>query len=85
MDQKQLMQGMLRLNQAAFNQGFNLVVEMQDQMERTARMVMDQTPWLPEHGRKAVYDLTEAFKAGRNHFKKYMDDGYKNAEEYIAL
>jgi hypothetical protein len=85
MDQKQLMQEMIRFNQAAFDKGFNLVVEIQDQVEKMTRLVMDQTPWLPEEGRKAIYDLADAYKAGRNHFKKYVDDGYKSAEEYIAL
>ena len=39
MDQKQMLKQMLEFNQAAFNNTFNAMTELQDQFERPAKTV----------------------------------------------
>lgn len=84
MDNKQIVKQMIEFNQTAFNNTYNAVVLLQDQFERIAQTAMDQSDWLPSEGRKVVDNWAEAYKTGRDNFKKYVDDSYKSAERYLA-
>jgi hypothetical protein len=84
MDQKHVLKQMTEFSQASFNNTFNALVLLQDQFERVTQTAMSQATWLPEEGRKAITDWVEAYKTGRDNLKKYIDDGYKKAEEFLA-
>jgi len=84
MDQKQIVKQIIDFNQATFNNTFNAMVLLQDQFERITQTAMGQANWLPAEGHKAVENWVEAYKTGRDQFKKYVDDGYKKFEQYFA-
>ncbi|CAB5134491.1 hypothetical protein D3OALGA1CA_3455 [Olavius algarvensis associated proteobacterium Delta 3] len=84
MDQKQLLKQMVDFNKMAFENTFNGMVMLQEQAERTAGALMDQATWLPEDGRKAIKDWVNAYKKGREDYKKMIDDSFKKVEEYFA-
>lgn len=85
MDQKQMLKQIVEFNQATFNSTFNAIEMLQDQFERVAQTVMDQASWMPAEGRKAVDSWIAACKAGRDNYKSYLDESYKQAEKYLNI
>lgn len=83
MDQKQLFKQMFDFNKAAFDNTFNAMVMLQEQTERIAHTMLEQATWLPEDGRKAIMDWVEAYKKGRENFKRVIDDSFQKVEEYF--
>lgn len=80
MDQKKMMKQLLDLNRTAFNNSYNAMVLLQDQIERVAQTTLARSSWLPEEGRNALNDWTNTYKAGRDSFKAYIDDSYEKLE-----
>lgn len=84
MDQKKLFKQMIDFNKATFNNSFNALVMLQDQMERVSSTILDQAAWLPEDGRKAVNEWVDAYKKGRENFKKVVDDGFDKLDDFFV-
>ncbi len=84
MENKELVKQMVELQKTSFDNSFNMLVTIQDQMEKMVNSLVDQAPWLPGDGKKAFANLVGTYKKGREDFKKLVDDGYKKVEEYIA-
>ena len=83
MDQKLALKQMVEFNKGAFNNAFNAMVMAQDQNETLANTLLNQATWLPEEGKKAVKDWVEAFKKGREEYKKAVDEAFKKVEAYL--
>jgi len=83
MDQKQVFKQMVEFNKGAFTNAFNAMVMVQDQNETLANTLLNQAEWLPEEGKKAIKDWVEAFKTGRETYKKTVDEAFKKVEEYL--
>jgi polyhydroxyalkanoate synthesis regulator phasin len=75
---------MIDFQKTMFNNGFNTMVMLQDQAEKMSNTLMDQTPWVPEEGKKAVTQWVNAFKEGRQYFKKSIDEGFENAQKMFT-
>jgi hypothetical protein len=84
MDPKKLMKQLVDFNKTTFDNTFNAITMLQDQMERMSSMFLEQTPALPEDGKKAVKEWIKAYKTGREEFKKAVDDGYKKLEGFLG-
>jgi hypothetical protein len=84
MENKELVKQMVDLHKTSFDNSFNMLITLQDQMEKMVNSFVEQAPWLPAEGRNAVTNLVNTYKKGREDFKKVVDDGYKKVEEYIA-
>ena len=84
MENKELIKQMVDLHKTSFNTSFNMLINLQDQMEKMVNTFVDQAPWLPAEGKKAFATLISNYKKGREDFKKLVDDGYKKVEEYIS-
>ncbi len=84
MENKELVKQMVNLQKTSFENGFNMLVSLQDQMEKMVNAFVDQAPWLPAEGRKAFANLVGTYKKGREDLKKLVDDCYKKVEEYIG-
>ena len=83
MDQKKMLKQMIDLNNAAFNNSFNTMVTLQEQMEKATMALIDQAAWLPEEGKKVVRDWIGAYRDGREKFKASMDENFKKVEEFF--
>ena len=68
----------------AFNNTFGAMVALQDQTEKMVNLTIEQSAWLPKDGKKAIDEWTEAYKKGRDDFKKYVDENFSRAEEFFA-
>ncbi|MGD0209842.1 MAG: hypothetical protein ABSC14_02535 [Desulfomonilia bacterium] len=84
MENKELVKQMVELHKTSFDNSFNMLITLQDQMEKMVNSFVDQAPWLPADGKKAFTTLVSTYKKGREDFKKVVEDGYKKVEEYIA-
>ena len=85
MDQKPTFKQMIEFNQTTFNNAFNAMVLLQDQLEKTASAALHQASGLPAEGRKAIEQWAEAFKSGRNNFKQQIDNGFEQAEKLFVV
>ncbi len=82
--QKRLLKQMLDVNKATFDNTFNAMIMLQEQAERMANTPLEQAIWLPEEGKKAVNEWVNAYKKGREEFKKSVDASFKKVEEYFG-
>lgn len=84
MNQSDFIKQAIEFNQTAFDGAYDATVMVQEQFEKAATSMLDQASWMPEEGRKAIDNYVDAYKSGRDQFKKYMDDGFKRAEALLA-
>ncbi len=71
---------MIDFNKTTFDNAFNSMVMLQEQTERTVNTFLEQTPWLPEDGKKVLDHWVKTYKKGRDDFKKAVDQNFKTAE-----
>jgi len=83
MEKKELVKQMVALHKTSFDNSFNMLVNLQDQMEKMVNTFVDQASWLPADGKKAFSSLITTYKKGREDLKKLVDDGYRKVEDYI--
>ena len=60
MDQKETVKQMIQYNKTVFENTFNSLTMLQDQMEKTMDMFMKQSAWLPAEGKKVVEEYSKA-------------------------
>ncbi|MBT8342240.1 MAG: hypothetical protein HKP58_15685 [Desulfatitalea sp.] len=84
MEQRQVIKQMVEFGQTAFNNAYDANTLLQDQVERVTNTMLDQAGWLPSEGRKAITGWVTTYKTGRDNFKKFVDDSYKQVNEIIA-
>ena len=84
MENKEIVKQMVELHKTSFDNSFNMLITLQDQMEKMMNAFVDQAPWLPAEGKKTFVNLVSTYKKGREDFKKLVDDGYKKVEETLA-
>lgn len=83
MDQKQIFKQMVDFNKGAFNNSYNTMVMVQDQTEALANTMLSQATWLPEEGKKAINEWVDAFKKGRETYKKTVDEAFSKVETFF--
>ncbi|MBM4272443.1 MAG: hypothetical protein FJ139_09875 [Deltaproteobacteria bacterium] len=81
---KQLLKQMVDFNKTAFENSFNAMVTLQEQMEKMAGAYMDQMTGVSAETKKAVHEWTKMYKKGLEDFKKMMDDNYKKLDSFLA-
>lgn len=83
MDQKQLIKQIIDFNKTSMDNTYNAMIMLQEQAERMGKSTLEQATWLPEEGKKVINDFTDAFKKGRDDFKKQVDEAYTKLEDYF--
>ncbi len=69
-----------QLQKAAFHNMFTALSMFQDQAESATRMVLEMGI-LPDEGKKFFDDWMQAFKRGRECFKRAMEENYRSFEK----
>ncbi|WP_373498843.1 hypothetical protein [Desulfococcus sp.] len=85
MDQKRMLKQMIDFNNAAFNNSFNTMVTIQEQMEKATCVAIDQATWLPEEGKKVIRDWVGSYKEGREKFRASIDESFKKVEDFFKI
>lgn len=84
MDPKQIAKQMIQFNKTAFDNTFNAMTVLQEQTEKMMATYLDQAPWIPADGKKAIGDWVKAYKKGREDFKTAAEDNYKKVEDFFV-
>ena len=80
--QKEILTQMITFNKTAFDNAFNVMLALQEQMEKTFRMYVEQVPGFPVEGRKVIEEWIAVYKKGCADFKKNVDESFKKVETY---
>jgi polyhydroxyalkanoate synthesis regulator phasin len=83
-DQKTIFKQMVDFNKAAFDNTFSAMATVQEQTEKMAKTVLEQATWLPEEGKKVINEWIQAYKKGREDYKKLVDENFKRVEDFFA-
>ncbi len=84
MDQRVTKQ-IIDLQKATFDNAFSAMAMLQDQAEKTTNMLLASTLWpVPEEGKRMMKEWVQAFKKGREEFKKALDESFNKMEDFIV-
>jgi hypothetical protein len=84
MDSAKIAKQMIDFQKTMFDNTYNAMVLVQEQTERMAGTLLDQGTWMPEEGKKAIRGWVDAFKKGREDFKKGVDENFKRVEDFFT-
>ncbi len=84
MEPAKITKQIVEFQKTTFDNTFNAMVVLQEQTEKMIKAMMDQSPFLPEEGKKAVNEWIGAYKKGREDFKKMVEDNFKKVEDFFA-
>jgi len=84
MEQQKIFKQMIDFQKATFDNTFNAMTMLQEQAERMSSMFLGQTTGLPEEGKKVIGEWVDAYKKGREDFKKSVDESFKKVEDFFA-
>ncbi len=84
MEQSKIAKQMIDFQKATFDNTFNAMTMLQDQTEKMVNMFLEQATWLPDHGKKALNEWVQAFKKGREDFKKAVDESFRKVDDFFA-
>jgi len=84
MEQGKIAKQMIDFHKATFDNTFNAMSVLQEQTERMVTMFLEQSPWVPEEGRKAISDWVKTYKKGRTDFKVTVDDSFKKVDDFFT-
>lgn len=84
MEQNKIAKQMVDFYKTTYDNTFNAMTMLQDQTERMVSMFLEQATWLPEQGKKALNEWVQAFKKGREEFKKAVDESFKKVEDFFT-
>jgi hypothetical protein len=84
MKQKQVFKQMIDFNRNLFDRSFSAMVIWQDQVERATRAMREQANWVPNEAQVIMDEWVDAYKKGRDEFRKNVDGSFDKAAEYIG-
>lgn len=84
MEQGKIAKQMIDFHKATFDNTFNAMSILQEQTERMVNMFLEQSPWVPEEGRKAINEWVKAYKKGRTNFKTTVDESYQKVDDFFT-
>jgi len=83
MENKEIVKHLIDLQKASFENCFSAIVTLQDQAEKIFVTFVNQTPGMDNGGKEIMDKWSDAYKKGRDNFKKAIDDGYIKAESFL--
>lgn len=84
MDQR-ITKQVIDLQKATFDNAFSAMAMLQDQAEKTTNMILESSLWpIPEEGKRIMKEWVQAFKKGREEFKKALDESFNKMEDFIV-
>lgn len=83
MEATKIAKQMIEFQKATFNNAFTALVMVQDQTEVMFNSLMAQTPGVPDEGKKIVKEWADAYKKGRETFKKSVDEGFDKLDAFF--
>jgi hypothetical protein len=73
------------IQRKTFDNMFFTVTAIQDQTEKAMNAFLETGVWpVPEEGKKVLNEFVQAFKKGREEFKRIMDDSFTKIENSFS-
>jgi len=67
----------LQIYHAALTQTLDAALAAQDQSQRTIESLLDQSPVVPQEGKRAIIDWLDACRKQTTAMKSVIDDGFR--------
>ncbi len=84
MDQR-ITKQIIDLQKATFDNAFSAMAMLQDQAEKTTNMLLESSLWpVPEEGKRIMKEWVQAFKKGREEFKKTLDESFNKMQDFVV-
>jgi hypothetical protein len=83
-DQKQIAKQMIQFNKAAFDNSFKAMSMVYEQNEKMVETFLEKATWLPDEGKKAIFEWLNTYKKGCNDLKSLVDGQYGKVEEFFS-
>ena len=77
MYQDNIAKQIIDFQKTAFENSYGAMVILQGQAQVAFNTVLEQTPWVPEEGRKVIDEWIQMSETGRDTFKRLIDDGFE--------
>jgi hypothetical protein len=74
---------MIEFNKSVFDNAFKKITSVEVQSEKMITSLIDKAAWLPDDGKKVIFDWISAYRNGRNDFKATTDDKYEKVANYF--
>ena len=84
MDVKKMGNDMMDFYKTTFDQSFDAMMMVQDQMARLTNLYWGQMLAIPEEAKKGMTEWTKSHKKNCEDFKKMVDNGFKNLESLTS-
>ena len=84
MQPNQLLKQMVDFNKAAFDNSFNTMLILQEQMESMAKAYADQATGISAEAENAVHEWTKVYKKGLADFKNMVDENFQKVESFLS-
>ena len=84
MQPKQILKQMVDFNKAAFDNSFNTMIMLQEQMERMTKVYTDQATGISAESKNAINEWLRLYKKGLADFKTMMDENFKKVESFLS-
>ncbi len=78
-----MLKQMIEFNKATYQNTFNNMNILQDQMTKMIDLYIDQAVGIPEQSRKAAKEWASMYKKGFDDLKNLMDDNYRKLETFL--
>jgi hypothetical protein len=75
---------MIDFQKITFDNTFDAVVLVQDQTEKMASTFLNQTPGFSKEAQKTINEMADAFKKGRDDFKRTVDESFEKMKEFFS-
>jgi polyhydroxyalkanoate synthesis regulator phasin len=83
MQPKQMLKQMIDLNKAAFDNAFNNMTMLQEQMEKVVKMMIEQSTGMSEEAKKAMKDWAAIYKKGFEDYKRIVNENFERVESFF--
>lgn len=80
---KEMLKQMIEFNRISFENAFANLTILQEQMEKTVGLVIDQTGGIPEEGKKSIKECMAMYRKGLDDFKKLADSHFEKMEAFF--
>ncbi|NPU86484.1 MAG: hypothetical protein HPY65_18560 [Syntrophaceae bacterium] len=84
MEQERIVKQIIGFYKTTFDSSFNAMTILQEQSEKMMQTALDQSPWIPEEGRKIVGEWMKAYRQGRDDFRSAVDESYGKVESFFS-
>lgn len=83
MKQNQISEKMLEFGKTMFDNTFMYMSTVQGQNEKIAVFFLEKLTWVPEEGKKALFQYMATYKKMQEDYKSRADENYKNFFTYF--